>query len=745
MWNACAQAGTLKTSWLLILGGSLFFIPAAVAQTTCQPPKAKPPSADPSSVEDVYKAGKYDAAESLYLQQLQQKPGDPDLTAALVHTLLHENRLEDALGRSQQALADTPHSAPLLTALAEVQLRQGKPWLAAQTLDAAAAADPCYARSHFIRSRIYRIDSMYASERAELETAYQLDPSDADIWHQWLRVIRPANEIEGIDEALRATPDLDADSRQKALTSATEMVSLLTENSQTCEDAPLVGPTTIPLRASYAAVKDITSYKLRVDLAATPAQLIVDTAASGFFISRKIADSNGLQHQDGDPPGTVRSKSIHVGALEFRNCMVGISDTPFADNGDGYIGTDVFARYLLTLNFPQSRIDLLPLPSPPHATTVTAADASLVDLPGDRSPAIEGSGFTPVYHRKQFLMVPVTLNKKERSLFVLGTGMRLTTMTSDVAHSISTTRVNFTNTVKTVSGGSLQMYRDAFDLQFGPLSMDRQGQVIAFDPTAMDENTGISIAGLLGFNLLHNLIMQIDYRDGLIKFESPASGPARMNTASATTPLPSPNVADEAASCRSYANQNVDQPLNSTLEGGIVGGLDSSRLKDGQAITLRVIRDWISPVCTLTPNAILYGHVLTATSAQHGAPSQLAVVFDHGNCSGHPRQELALRVIGVAGGDSRYEALHNAIPTEVRGGGRNISSTVASMGAQQDDKLNGSAGPETVHLGMVSGLPRLKLTPEGGLQCSVLLTSTERTVHLGTDTEFIMTMQSPAP
>ncbi len=264
-------------------------------------------------------------------------------------------------------------------------------------------------------------------------------------------------------------------------------------------------------------------------------------------------------------------------------------------------------------------------------------------------------------------MVPVTLNKKERSLFVLDTGMRLTTMTSDVAHSISTTRVNFTNTVKTVSGGSLQMYRDAFDLQFGPLSMDRQGQIIAFDPTAMDENAGISLAGLLGFNLLHTLIMQIDYRDGLIKFESPASGPARMNTASATTPLPSPNVADEATSCRSYANQNVDQPLNSTLEGGIVGGLDSSRLKDGQAITLRVIRDWISPVCTLTPNAILYGHVLTATSAQHGAPSQLAVVFDHGNCSGHPRQELALRVIGVAGGDSRYEALHNAIPTEVRG------------------------------------------------------------------------------
>jgi hypothetical protein len=84
---------------------------------------------------------------------------------ALVHTHADESRISDAEIRANKAVA-------------EVQLRQGQPWLASQALDSAAVADHCYPRAHFIRSRIFRIDSMYAPERAELQAAYQIDPSD---------------------------------------------------------------------------------------------------------------------------------------------------------------------------------------------------------------------------------------------------------------------------------------------------------------------------------------------------------------------------------------------------------------------------------------------------------------------------------------------------------------------------------------------------------------------------------------
>ena len=157
--------------------------------------------------------------------------------------------MDDAFDRASKALADNPRSAELLTALAEVQLRQGHPWLAVQSLDRATAIDPCNARAHLIRSRINRIDSKYASERAELVTAYRLDPSDADIWHTWLQIVEPANEIEGISESLKTMPNLDADTREKALAFAMAMRLLLTENSQTCQDAALKRPGANRLRS----------------------------------------------------------------------------------------------------------------------------------------------------------------------------------------------------------------------------------------------------------------------------------------------------------------------------------------------------------------------------------------------------------------------------------------------------------------------------------------------------------------
>ena len=40
------------------------------------------------------------------------------------------------------------------------------------------------------------------------------------------------------------------------------------------------------------------------------------------------------------------------------------------------------------------------------------------------------------------------------------------------------------------------------------------------------------------------------------------------------------------------------------------------------------------------------------------------------------------------------------------------------------------------------GVPHLKLIPEGGPQCSAMLTSEEPSVHLGSDAEFILTMQA---
>ena len=273
----------------------------------------------------------------------------------MVRQLLKEGRIADAATQANRFVADTPHAAAALTALAEVQLRQGQPWLAALTLDTALQADHCYARIHLIRSRIFRLDSMYASERRELQTAYEMDPDDPDIHRAWTHTVNPANDIQRIQESLATMTDLDPGIRERAQASANSMMSLLSENSQTCQSSPIAGPMTLPLLPSYENVKQISGYKLEVQFPKSKSRLVVDTAASGLYISRALAESNGLQHAGSDPANTVRVESVRIGTLEFRNCMVGVSDAAFTSDVEGYIGSDVFSPYLVALDFSRAK------------------------------------------------------------------------------------------------------------------------------------------------------------------------------------------------------------------------------------------------------------------------------------------------------------------------------------------------------------------------------------------------------
>jgi hypothetical protein len=86
--------------------------------------------------------------------------------------------------------------------------------------------------------------------------------------------------------------------------------------------------------------------------------------------------------------------------------------------------------------------------------------------------------------------------------------------------------------------------------------------------------------------------------------------------------------------------------------------------------------------------------------------------------------------------------LHDALPTEVAGGGRQIGDAIASSSAA-DENLNPGGAPHTVHAGIVVRLPETKLDPQGGPGCSAKITSTRRSVQLGPGSELILTMVGP--
>ncbi len=529
----------------------------------------------------AYSEGRYADAEQEYSQSLVQQPHDASIVAALVYTLLHEGKIAQAADRVTAGLAEDPHSAALLTAQAEVQLRQGQPWLVLQTLDAAAAADKCYARIHLIRSHVLRIDSMYASERAEIQSAYEIDPEDPDILYAWRRVISPAHEIEGIQQALPNMKDLDTETRQKAEASMNSMLPLLSENSQTCKIQPSAQSAALHLIGTMEDGKHLDGYRLDVQLPKTNARLVLDTAASGIFITKALADANGLQQDANDPPGTVHADSVHIGPLEFRDCIVGVSNAPFAGKADGMIGTDIFASYLITIDTRDARLALDPLPP---KTGI---------LPGDRPTPPELADYTPVYHRRQYLLVPVLLNNKARRLFALDTGMRFSTMTSETAHAVSSTKANFTNALQTTSGPAAQVYRDSFDFQFAKLSLNGQGHVLQWDLSAIDHNAGFEVAGMLGFDMLHSLTLHLDYRDGLVKFEPTTTEASPALAKGTMTASAAPANESGAPTCQQFENR--DWPVASTIEARVTELMDSSHLKPGKEVFVKVsVRAYLS-------------------------------------------------------------------------------------------------------------------------------------------------------
>jgi hypothetical protein len=286
------------------------------------------------------------------------------------------------------------------------------------------------------------------------------------------------------------------------------------------------------------------------------------------------------------------------------------------------------------------------------------------------------------------------------------------------------------------------VYRDNFDFQFANLSLPRQSHLLAWDLSAIDHNAGFDVAGMLGFDIVHSLTLRIDYRDGLVKFESTTADTTPASEKQPMTASAVPANESDTPACQQFENR--DWPINSAIEARVTELMDSSHLKPGKDVFVKVLYGLTYPQCALTQDTILYGHVTVAASSKNPNSSELGLVFDHADCTGRQKQELHMRLIGLVAPRDQSNMLHDALPTQVAGGTRQISEPVTGSTGRDDD-LSPSGPPHTVHPGIVVRMPNVKLEPEGGPGCSARISSSNRTVQLGPGTELILTVQSATP
>jgi len=196
-----------------------------------------------------------------------------------------------------------------------------------------------------------------------------------------------------------------------------------------------------------------------------------------------------------------------------------------------------------------------------------------------------------------------------------------------------------------------------------------------------------------------------------------------------------------APSCSVLSDNAI--PVRSTIEAKVTGTLEAGHQKAGKKLWLNSVYEMDFPGCHMAAGAPIYGVVTAASSSKIPEASELSLAFDAADCVGHDKHPMKLIVVGVAGPPDENARGHDAMPTEVQGGGRQIASVVGSS-AGYDANLS-PAGPVKVSPGSVYGLKNLKLEPQGGPQCSARFTSPSHKLELPPGTVLLLALRSNTP
>lgn len=506
------------------------------------------PAHEPSAAEKAYLDGNASQAEILYREALGKSPHDAALTAGLVRTLLRQQKVQDAASAISAELALAPSSVPLLTASAEVQYREGKIAEAFTTVNQAFKIDPCNPRLYLISARIFRLNSMYASERRDITTAHALDPSDIDIRRIWSATLPLSQRIDQQKQFLASTNGMDAEERSRAEKVLSNLTRWAGESGTTCHVASTMSSTELPFVPimSGGNSSHIQSWGLHVAFNGTETILGVDTGASGLIINRAIAERAGLKPLarvqlggvgDQAPQGgyIAHVDSIRIGALEFRDCTAEVTDRKDILTMDGLIGTDVFSSYLITLDFPMRKFLLSQLPPRPSDTAGTAG-TTLNTEAGDQGTGTSGAVGAPAQPQDRYIspamkdyvgffrvghdvLVPTRLNGKTERLFLVDTGAFSSSISPDTAREVTKVHGNAPGAVRGLSGDVAKVsFSEAVLFQFGGIQQ-QNNDLYSFDTSNLSKGAGVEISGFLGSTVLRQLTISIDYRDGLIKFD----------------------------------------------------------------------------------------------------------------------------------------------------------------------------------------------------------------------------------
>jgi tetratricopeptide (TPR) repeat protein len=462
----------------------------------------------------LFRQGEFQAAAIAFQKLIDRHPA-AELYAGLVQSLLKQDNVDAAELSSSLAMTALPKSALIHATRGDVLFRRGLIGDAESEYRAALELDEKCARAWLGMGRIFAAISRRARAREAFSKARELDPEDGDAFYYWAVGLEYPKNVAGLEAHLagyRSDPERDRHEReylalQKAVAGRKVWIpSHEIVASEIKLEQMLLGPG----RVLGVGLK--VGFNNHVS-----ARLLLDTGASGITIGHKLAEKmkatrlSDFSLEGAGDSGPVAGyeawvDKISIGDFEFHDCVIHVSGRNEVGLQEGIIGTDIFEKYLITLDLIRQKLRLAPLPDTTNTTTE------------EEKPAPEMASFSQVFSFGHLLLMPTRVGSTASGLFVLDTGFLTNAISPALARQVS--KVHDSNVqVNGMSGAVKNVYSaDTAVLQFSRFRQPNQ-DIVTFDVRPINRDLGTEVSGFIGFASLKNMKLIIDYRDGLVDFD----------------------------------------------------------------------------------------------------------------------------------------------------------------------------------------------------------------------------------
>ncbi len=475
-------------------------------------PVSQPP---PAEAREQFFSRQFQEAATSLRGLIRTQPANIAARYLLIRTLIEDNQAREALVEAELAEKELPTEALAHVAAGDAHFRLADFDRALAAYQEAARLDPKSSRAHLGWGRVLLSDFRFKSAREHFQTAFSLDPNDPDIALA-LSSVMPRSleqlklEQQYADQATYRDPEELEGTR--ALNSLFKLKggrrSFVAESPADQISIGLQGAPPESLRPS--------AFVLQVSVNnGEPRKLLVDTGAHGILISARLAQDaaverlvpyrlGGLGDAGRAAAALGWAGSVRVGdELLLHDCPVVVTDKTFSRMWEGIIGGDVLRDFLISLDFPNRELRI-----------ERQAESRADEYSWDR-PAEADSAATAVRLIEGKLLVETSLNGKATGYFVLDTGAGQTLIDRRLAEEVSKLRSS-RRRVGGISGQVHEVLRsEELALKFAGL--EYRQSLAAVDLRRLSYALGVEIGGLIGCDLLRDVCLTIDYRNGFIK------------------------------------------------------------------------------------------------------------------------------------------------------------------------------------------------------------------------------------